>query len=124
MSRWGDEKTTKFVRLYRYHECLWDMNHVNYKSKDARDKAYLDMVEQMNDSELTVFDIKNKIKSLRSTYHQELNKIRSSQQPGAKVKDVYKPSLMWFEEMNFLYKNFVESRRSTSNEVSNFFNVS
>lgn len=117
MSRWGDEKTVKFIRLYREYECLWNSSSSLYKNKIARDNAYIKIQEGMND--MTVKDIKNKIKGLRSTYHQEVNKIKSSKRSGAGTNDVYKPSLSWFEEMEFL-NDTLEYRKSNSTQVSTY----
>lgn len=118
MSRWGDEKTVKFIRLYRDFQCLWNSSNSSlYKNKIARDNAYRKIVEEMQDHNITVKDVKNKIKGLRSTYHQELNKIKKSKSSGAGTSDVYKPTLKWFEEMDFLNDTF-DYRSSTSTEVS------
>lgn len=68
---------------------------------------------------MTLKEIKNKIRSLRSTYHQELNKVQKSKRSGAGLGDVYKPSLTWFKEMEFLNDTF-ESRQSIHTEVNTF----
>lgn len=121
MSRWGDEKTTQFILVYREYECLWNPSCSLYKNKIARDNAYTKIQEEFN---LTVKEIKNKIKSLRSTYHQELNKVEKSKRSGAGLSDVYKPSLTWFKEMDFL-KDTLEYRKSihTETEVSTYIHL-
>ncbi|XP_063824872.1 uncharacterized protein LOC135074497 [Ostrinia nubilalis] len=107
MPRWGDEKTIKFIRLYKDHECLWNSgNPALYKNKQARDNAYMQIIDEMNEFDMTIQDVKNKIKGLRSTYHQELNKIKNSKSSGAVESDVYKPSLKWFGEIDFLKDTF------------------
>ncbi|XP_053615852.1 uncharacterized protein LOC128678380 [Plodia interpunctella] len=113
MSRWGDEKTTQFIHLYRQHECLWNPSSPLYKNKVARDYAYNKIQEAFK---LPVQEIKNKIKSLRSTYHQELKKVDNSKSTGNGSSELYKPNLAWFKEMEFLNDTF-EHRRSIQIEL-------
>lgn len=107
MARWGDEKTIQFIHLYREYECLWKPTSPLYKNKIA----YSKIQEELNLSEK---EIKNKIKSLRSTYHQERNKVEGSKRSGAGYSNIYKPSLIWFKEMDFInetfeYKNSIQT---------------
>lgn len=74
MARWGDEKTFIFISLYRELPCLWNVSSPLYKNKIARENAYESLLEQMHDPNLNTKFIKNKMKNLRSTYHQELKK--------------------------------------------------
>ncbi|KAJ8714798.1 hypothetical protein PYW08_004779 [Mythimna loreyi] len=98
MARWGDEKTLFFIACYRDHECLWNPTSFFYKSKAARANAYASLLKQFNDDHLTVPMLKTKIKNIRTTYHQELNKIRYSKMPG--VGPEYKPTLCWFDAVD------------------------
>ncbi|XP_060806888.1 uncharacterized protein LOC106129784 [Amyelois transitella] len=100
MSRWGDEKTLKFVILYRNNECLWNPHIPQYKNNIARNNAYQDLLTNMDDSTLTVKIIKSKIKNLRSVYHSELKKIENSKRSGSGAATVYNPSMSWFHEMH------------------------
>ncbi|KAJ8712025.1 hypothetical protein PYW07_004867 [Mythimna separata] len=98
MARWGDEKTLFFIACYRDHECLWNPTSFFYKSKAARANAYASLLKQFNDDHLTVQLLKTKIKNIRTTYHQELNKIRYSRLSGAAQE--YRPSLCWFDAVD------------------------
>ncbi|CAG5038149.1 unnamed protein product [Parnassius apollo] len=113
MARWGDERTIQFIHLYRDYECLWKPTSPLYKNKIARANAYTKIQEEFS---LTEKEIKNKIKSLRSTYHQEKNKVENSKRSGAGSSDIYKPSLIWYMEMDFINENF-EYRNSIQTAV-------
>lgn len=114
MARWGDEKTLLFVMQYREYECLWNTSSPLYKNKIARDNAYKKLCSNMNDENLTIKFIKNKIKNLRTTYHQELKKIKDSMRSGAGSSDVYKPTIPWFKEMHSFLENSTENRETMS----------
>jgi hypothetical protein len=64
-------KTLLFVQKYREQECLWNLKCSLYKNRVERKKAYRRLLEAMDDPEITVYDAKMKIKSLRTTFHQE-----------------------------------------------------
>ncbi|KAL0818782.1 hypothetical protein ABMA28_008109 [Loxostege sticticalis] len=119
MSRWGDEKTLKFVILYRNNECLWNPRIPQYKNNVERNNAYEDLLTNMEDPSLTVKIIKTKIKNLRSAYHAVLKKVENSKRSSSGAATVYKASAAWFDEMNsFLgdtseYREPIEVTRST-----------
>jgi hypothetical protein len=50
--------------------------------------------------DFTLADARQKIKRLRNTYGQELNKIEKSLKSGMGIEDVYTPSLKWFKIMD------------------------
>jgi len=79
------------VELYKEHECLWNMNRILYKRKDARQSALEEIVRKMGLENFTTEDAKQKIRSLRATYQQESHKIDKSLSSGAGLEDVYKP---------------------------------
>nr|CAI5849122.1 unnamed protein product [Callosobruchus analis] len=74
--RWSEETTLKFVEKYLEHECLWNIKSTHYKNKIMKESAYLDLENSMNLSGFGVKEIKMKIKNIRSTYSQELKKIK------------------------------------------------
>ncbi|KAF5276778.1 hypothetical protein FQR65_LT16186 [Abscondita terminalis] len=118
MARWGDEKTLLFVMQYREYECLWNTSSPLYKNKIARDNAYKKLCSNMNDENLTIKFIKNKIKNLRTTYHQELKKIKDSMRSGAGSSDVYKPTIPWFKEMHSFLEDSTENRETMSTPMT------
>ncbi|CAG4968595.1 unnamed protein product [Parnassius apollo] len=113
MARWGDERTIQFIHLYRDYECLWKPASPLYKNKTARANAYTKIQKEFS---LTEKEIKNKTKSLRSTYHQEKNKVENSKRSGTGSSDIYKPSLIWYKEMGFINESF-EYRNSIQTAV-------
>ncbi|GBP34173.1 hypothetical protein EVAR_30725_1 [Eumeta japonica] len=113
MARRGDERTMQFIHLYREYECLRKPTSSLFKNKIARNNAYTKIQEELHLSEK---EIKNKIKSLRSTYHQERNKVENSKRSEAGSNDIYKPTLIWFKEMDFINESF-EYRNSIQTAV-------
>jgi hypothetical protein len=55
-----------YVKLYKEHECLWNVNSTLYRSKDARQSSLEEIVRKMGLENFTAEDAKQKIKSLRS----------------------------------------------------------
>ena len=74
MKRWSEGETIKFVELYRDYECLWDTTKACYKNNQMRQAALEKTVAEMGMEDFTLADARQKIKSLRNTYGQELNK--------------------------------------------------
>ncbi|CAH1958573.1 unnamed protein product [Acanthoscelides obtectus] len=50
-----------------------------------------------------VQEVKNKIKNLRSTYSQELNRINDSKRSGAGLSNVYTSNIKWLKEMEEVF---------------------
>ncbi|XP_017772863.1 PREDICTED: uncharacterized protein LOC108559975 isoform X2 [Nicrophorus vespilloides] len=96
-NKWSDEKTIGFVQAYKSFPCLWNFGSEMYKDRDAKESSYNALSEQF---ELNVQEIKYKIKNLRSTYFQEMKKIKHSR----KSNKEYSSKLIWFNEMSFLQK--------------------
>ncbi|XP_067009225.2 uncharacterized protein [Anabrus simplex] len=98
-TKWGDEKTLKFIELYKEKEILWNQFHHLYKDKRERDKALGEIVSGMNIEGFNVVDAKRKIKTLRATYCGEVMKINRSEKACCGSKDVYVPVLKWYNKM-------------------------
>ncbi|RZF45140.1 hypothetical protein LSTR_LSTR015044, partial [Laodelphax striatellus] len=64
----------EFIENYRQHTLLWDTCDPNYTNKTRRNNAYCDMAKKQN---ITVKQVKAKIKNLRSYYSRERQKMRS-----------------------------------------------
>ncbi|XP_050684976.1 uncharacterized protein LOC126979606 [Leptidea sinapis] len=47
-----------------------------------------------------VKEVETKIKSIRSTYAQELKKIKDSSKCGSGTDDIYKPTIKWFDMLH------------------------
>lgn len=104
--RWSENQTFEFVKLYFRYEYLWNTEHEDYKLKDRRLKAYRDIVSEfktLTDISLSISELKAKIKNLRSTYTQELNKIKCRSGPDY----TYEPKIKWF---SYWHKRFQHLR--------------
>jgi len=73
--KWTEDDTYKFVGLYHDYECLWNMSSANYKNKHMHQRA---IMQAMGREEFGVTEVKQKIKNIRSTYNQEVQKIQKS----------------------------------------------
>ncbi|XP_045451399.1 uncharacterized protein LOC123660343 [Melitaea cinxia] len=106
--RWSENQTFEFVKLYFSYEYLWNSEHEDYKLNKLRLKAYRDIVSEFNTLtgiSLSISEIKSKIKNLRSTYSQELNKIKFRSGPHY----TYEPTIKWF---TYWHKRFQQLRVS------------
>lgn len=54
----------------------------------------MEIINTLNLVDVTVKELKNKIKNIRSSYSVELKKIRAARKAGAHA---YRPSVTWFE---------------------------
>ncbi|PIO06907.1 hypothetical protein AB205_0010390 [Aquarana catesbeiana] len=105
----------QFIDRYRDMRNLWEVKNPLYQNKPAR-KASLEKLLQFVKRQVLDADIKfvdKKIGSLRSTYRKELNKVQASMKSGAAAKDVYLPSLWYYNRMRFL-EDQIEARESLS----------
>lgn len=110
--------TIEFLKCYKKHPCLWDKalpDFRNRKMRDAAEEMLLPISKLSNIKEL-----RSKIRSIRGTYNQEVNKIHMSTITGCGKKDIYIPKLNWFSYADsFLRKNFEQYIMETeSNLVS------
>ncbi|PIO15468.1 hypothetical protein AB205_0115460 [Aquarana catesbeiana] len=105
----------QFIDKYRDMRNLWEVKNPLYGNKTAR-KALLEELLQFVKMQVPDADIEfvdKKIGSLRSTYKKELNKVQASMKSGAAAKDVYVPSLWYYNRMQFL-EDQIEARESLS----------
>lgn len=124
--KWRESDTIKFVELYESAECLWNFRHPSYKNRHSRDRAIQYIIEQMNLPDFGVNELKNKIKNIRSTYQQEVNKIkRWRAAPGADFVEEYKTNLAWFPIADRFLKTCINSTKNALNtQVEEDFNSS
>ncbi|CAH0590502.1 unnamed protein product [Chrysodeixis includens] len=95
MTHFTENEMQKLVEVYKDFDCLWDIRHKHYKSKEVRQNAYKQMLRRLNIPGLTVKDIPKKIKNFRSSYYQELKRIRNSIN-ASDGRKVYQPKVSWF----------------------------
>lgn len=100
--RLNEKMTLQFVELYRDQRLLWDKEHEAYNKRTDRLRAYRRIADGMAVEGLGVPEVASKIKNIRSTYLQELKKIKDSaqrhlaQSEDDEVASPYVPKLLWF----------------------------
>lgn len=73
----SEKITLDFIEDYRKHPELWDTSLNSYTNKTARNVALEELGEKYN---LDIHGVKNKIKSLRSYFSREHNKLKTKEQ--------------------------------------------
>ncbi|KAG5896200.1 hypothetical protein JTB14_006648 [Gonioctena quinquepunctata] len=97
-NKWSGKDIITFLDLFRNYPCLWDASSAGYINRNAKDAAYNELLQRLEERGLKsgLVPLKRKIKSLRDTYRSEVYKIKKSKKSGAGADDVYKPRLVWF----------------------------
>lgn len=113
--RFREETTCKLVALYREHASLWDPTDRRYKNRDARNEAYRAILAKLGVDGMSVADLRQKIKNLRCTYYQELQKIEKSKERGDEY--VYTPNVKWFTIMHEIYSHMRLNESRSLKEV-------
>lgn len=102
-----ERETARLVNIYKDYDCLWNPKHEAYRDQATRLTAYKEILEKLNIPNLKVKDVPIKIKNLRSTYYQEIKRIRRSVRAGGPT---YKPKVSWFKTLHNLLEPFVFER--------------
>jgi len=119
---WKDEHMETFLEIYRNLECLWNNKSENYHKTNIREKAYKTLHSELNLPQLSVNDIRAKIKTIRIRYCSELAKIRKYEKSGAGSNDMYVPRLFWFKQADSFLRDVFTPKDSSSNmQVSSNF---
>ncbi|KAJ2941389.1 hypothetical protein O0L34_g3595 [Tuta absoluta] len=92
--KWSEDLTIQMIIEYEKREYLWNPVSEHYKNKKIREQGYVEIINALNLVDVTVKELKNKIKNIRSSYSVELKKIRAARKAGAHA---YRPSVTWFE---------------------------
>ncbi|XP_073846308.1 uncharacterized protein [Musca autumnalis] len=93
------ERILQMISMYRDRECLWNTKSELYRRKDLKERAFKEIGREFN---MTVTDVKKKLKSLRATYLLEKKKVEESIKAGCDAGDMYEPMLHWYSEMSFI----------------------
>ena len=80
---WKDEHMETFLEMYRNHECLWNNKSENHHKTNIRERAYKTSHSELNLPQLSVNNIRAKIKTIRNRHCSELVKIMKSEKSGA-----------------------------------------
>jgi len=87
--KWSDVKTKDFISAYLKQTSLWNVSDPEYALKLNKQKAYEVLQNEFN---LTLTEVRNKIRIYRTTYAQELKKMSTT--------NGHIPKLTWFCEMH------------------------
>ncbi|KMZ09910.1 uncharacterized protein LOC6726053 isoform X1 [Drosophila simulans] len=95
MSKLSDTKIPikEFLEAYRRQPCLYNTLLDSYKNRVSREEAYGAIIRSLKIPQLTVVDIKLKIKSVRTVYSKELRIWMREKELGR----CYEPKLFWFK---------------------------
>ncbi|KRF97497.1 uncharacterized protein Dwil_GK10303 [Drosophila willistoni] len=95
MAKLSDTKIpiTEFLEAYRRQPCLYNTLLGTYKNRVSREDAYKAIIKSLKNPQLTVMDIKLKIKSVRTVYSKELRIWMREKEMGRS----YAPKLFWFK---------------------------
>ncbi|XP_072383246.1 uncharacterized protein [Diabrotica undecimpunctata] len=113
--RMNDADTNKFVMLYKNEPVLWDPAIEDYKKRESRAAAAKRIAAEMNLDGFTEVHVIIKFKNLRSSYMQELKKIRQSINSGCPSDAIYTPKVGWFKIMDGFLKPHVKARETEPN---------
>ncbi|KAG6463861.1 uncharacterized protein LOC115452640 [Manduca sexta] len=111
--KWSEDQTYQFVKTYLKHVHLWNTKHPDYKAMNLRMKSYRDIINEFRETtgiNLNMVELKIKIKNLRSTYTQELAKIKRRSSPEC----TFRSSLKWFTLWHKRFANIRKDEIETS----------
>ncbi|XP_071057023.1 uncharacterized protein [Onthophagus taurus] len=94
----------EFFEIFRDHKELWKVKSEKYKDKNERLKGYDILLKkyQEKDENATIDTLKKKINTIRTNYRRVLKKVKMSEKSGAASKDIYTPSLWYFDQLHYL----------------------
>jgi hypothetical protein len=107
----NNEETLEFIEDYRAHVCLWDIRSKCYTSKTKRNDAYSSLAKKYN---MTEKGVRNKIKSLRSYFSKEHQKV-ISKKSGAGTDSSY--DTPWFAYSSLMFILDSVSPRETKDSL-------
>ena len=101
---WNRLAVEGLIEAYREENCLYNTKSPNYHNKHYRKEALERITNVLKDvrPSTTGVDIMAKMKSLRTSFVAELNKIKQSTKSGAGSGQIYKPTIWYFEKLQFL----------------------
>lgn len=104
--QWSREETLKFVQEYVKHKALLGSGckAETRCQKIRRNHALSVICKKMNMPDFGPKEAYKKLRNIRSTYYQELKKIRI----GNALDCKYKSSLVWFQTMDTALQNYRE----------------
>jgi len=110
-------KTLAFIEDYRSFTALWDVNHKDYTNKMKRNDALNALATNYK---MSVKEVKNKIKSLRSYFAKEHQKV-TEKKSGAGVDDVYDSPWFAYKSLMFILDSITprETKETGAGQTKN-----
>ena len=117
---WNRLAVEGLIEAYREENCLYNTKSLNYHNKHYRKEALERITNVLKDvrPSTTGVDIMAKMKSLRTSFVAELNKIKQSTKSGAGSGQIYKPTIWYFEKLQFLRDHVLPRRGTCSADVN------
>ncbi|CAL4156976.1 unnamed protein product, partial [Meganyctiphanes norvegica] len=108
----------EFIELYREHPSLWKVKSEAYKNRNIKNACYAVLIEKMRivDPKANRRAVVKKINSLRVTFRKEVRKMLISENSGADINDIHKPSLWYFDDLAFLLEETQDEDDSMNGE--------
>lgn len=118
--KWTDRESIRFMEMYEAEEVLWNVRLADYKNKDARNSAVERLAKAMNIPGFSGRDVLKKINSMRTTYKQEIEKIKVSNTgtTDSATTDIYVPNLAWYKIADRFLRGVMNIRSKLTNLVS------
>jgi hypothetical protein len=119
--KWTPDNIQTFLETFQNYELLWNVRHEDYSNKAKRESNILKLKEDLVSQGVLVPDVaflRARIKTIKTTYRNELMKVLSSKTSGSGADDVYSPKLPWFQTADSFLNSVVVTRESQSNLVS------
>lgn len=99
---WTRSETSKLITLYHQQPLLYCPKHPHYSNRQSRFIAISGICSKINNIKpnITISDIKTKLKTLRSQYTKERAHMLRSLNDGS--EKMYIPKLWCYEELQFI----------------------
>ena len=102
---WCDESLFVLLNEVKRREEIWKTSHSLYKDRPLRTRAFVEVAEAVTEatgSEVSVDEIKKKLKSLKRRYAAEKRKLNLTSRSGAGADEVYVSNWHLFSQLTFL----------------------
>uniref|UniRef100_A0A182J5Q2 MADF domain-containing protein n=1 Tax=Anopheles atroparvus TaxID=41427 RepID=A0A182J5Q2_ANOAO len=94
--RWPTDRTMRFLREVKNHECLYNVTSSDYTNKRKRLQAWREVASNMDLDGFGIKDAKTKFHILQTVYSKEMSRMKASSGPGATA---YVSAIQWLGEM-------------------------
>lgn len=107
--RMDRDEVDELIAHYKSYKCLWDFQSKEYKRHELKKAAWRHLARMFGKQP---FEVKMKLKHLRSAYVAEKKKVDNSLASGR----IYKPTLFYYKNFSFL-DNIVITRKGPSDPI-------